>query len=168
MYHILAFLSQFEVWLCIDYRGSGNHLLIKVQVDQISWCGMCHLDVLLEHIDKWSSPNTSHEHEVQHYVLHGFCPVFLMNLGHFKVVCFLVLQLPLMLLLQHKCAANMSNAVGLGAMFHWLEHKCCKLEVLCHHYGNLIPPVQSPPTHQASRLSNNVTGHGDVLIREAS
>ena len=31
------------------------------------------------------------------------------------------------------------HVVGLGAMFHHLEHKCCKLWILCHWDGNWFP-----------------------------
>ena len=92
MYHtcswissILNILSQLEVQLSINYGGSGDHLLIKVQVSIMFRRVMCHLDMVLDHIGQWHSPNSPYKLDVQHYVLHSFCSIVPINFGHLNL-----------------------------------------------------------------------------------
>ena len=88
---------------------------------------MCHLDVVPDHICQWSSPNPFYKLEGQHFVLYRFCPVVLINLLCIEVICALLLHLLLMLVLQHRCAVDTSNVVGLGATFHCLNMNALSL-----------------------------------------
>ena len=66
---------------------------------------------------------------------------------HLGAICFILFQLPLMLILQHKCAVDTLNLIGLGATLHCLEHECYKLQVHGCQDGNVVPPVQCLTNH---------------------
>ena len=78
---------------------------------------------------------------MQTYVLHSLYPVILINLRHLNAICFLLLQLPLMLVLQHRCAVDVPDNEVIGAMFHYFEHERHEFEILHGEDGDLIPPV---------------------------
>ena len=80
---------------------------------------------------------------MQYYVLCSFHPIVLIDFGCLSIVSFLLFQLPLMLLLQHRCAADTSNFGVLGAIFHNLKHEQCKLEVL-HSLSGIFPLAKLP------------------------
>ena len=117
---IQAFLIHLESSLSVNNGSSGNHLLIKVQVSTIMRQDMCYVDV----------PYLSNKLEVQHYVLHILCPSVLMNFWCLIVICFLLFQLPLMLVLQHRCAADMLYVIYLGAAFHYLNMNAASFRFL--------------------------------------
>ena len=77
---------------------------------------MSHLDIVLNHIGQHNPLYPSNKHEVQHYVLQRFFPMVLINFGHLGVVCFLLFQLSLLLVQQHRCVAHTLNVIGLGAV----------------------------------------------------
>ena len=83
-----------------------------VQVSTLSRQDVSYLDMALD------QRGPSHTSNKQNYVLHSLCPVVPINFGQLKVFCFFLPQLPLVLVLQHRCAGDMSDIVVLGAMFH--------------------------------------------------
>ena len=106
---------------------------------------MGNLDVMPDHIGQQSPPHTSDKLEVQYYVLHSFYLIILIHFGRLSFVGFLLFQLPMMLVMQHRCAVDMSDIIGLGLMFHHLEHTHCELKILCYQGRNLLPPVSNLP-----------------------
>ena len=104
-----------------DNWSSVNHLLIKIHVSIMYRWDMCNLLMAPNHIGQWNPAHPSDKLEVQHYVLHNFCPMILINFGCLSVICFLLFQLPLMLVLQHRCVVDILNVLCLGAAFHQLE-----------------------------------------------
>ena len=102
---------------------------------------MGYLDMAPDHIGKWGPHHTSLELEVCHYVVHSLLPVILINFGCIDVTWFLLFQLPLKLVLQHRYAVDVLNPVVLGTMLHCLEHACHEIEILCSQDGNLVASV---------------------------
>ena len=100
-----------------------------------------------DHIGQWSPPHPLNELKGKDYVLQSLCLAVFVNLMHLKVICLLLLPLLLMLVFDHCSAIDKSNVIRLGAMFHPFKHECCKLEVFCHEYRNLVPPVRFPHTN---------------------
>ena len=49
-----------------------------------------------------------------------------------------------LIVVECSCCGQM-NVIRLGAAFHYLEHECSKLEVLCHQYGKSPCPESWPP-----------------------
>ena len=87
----------------MDATLCGHHAVLDNKFEvllTIIW-KMRYFDMTHEHIGKQNSPHSSNELEVYNYVLYSFCPVFLVYFGHLSVICFLLFQLPLMLVIQY-------------------------------------------------------------------
>ena len=110
---IKGFLSNFEVWLCFNNGSPCNNLFISTISRGDVGTG--------PHRPAGSSSYLSRAW-VQYYVLHIFCPIFLINFGCLSLI-YLLLQLPLMLVSQHRCGRDMSNIKVLGTMLHCLKHE---------------------------------------------
>ena len=147
-------------------RGSGIHLLIKIQESVISRWDMCHLHVVYDNEGQWD-PSLISQASGEDYVLHCLCPVVFINPLHLEVIYPFLFQLPFVLIFLHCFAIDICNVIRLGAIFHWIEHAGCKLGVFHHQNENLVPPVRHLLVHLAMRPSNYITYCSNVLIREA-
>ena len=107
----------------VSTMDPGNYLLVKIQVSIILRLDVSYLDMVPDCIGQRGPLQTFNKPEVQNYALHTLFLVLLINFGQLKVFCFLLLQLPLVLVLQHRCAVHTSDIVVLGATFHWFEHE---------------------------------------------
>ena len=144
---IQGFLNHLEVRPCINFGSPGNYLLVNVQVSTISRGDLGYLEVALDHIGQQGLPHTSHKLEVQHYILHSFGPIVLINFRHLGLVCLLLFQLSLMLVLQHRYPVDTYDLIVLGTMLHCVKHECHEFEFLCGQDRDLVPPVQSLHAH---------------------
>ena len=69
----LALSQEWGPWWSLSFQGSGQHY-IQARYG-LPWCGAGPYRPV-------EPPNTSNKLEVQHYVLHSFCPIVLINFGH--------------------------------------------------------------------------------------
>ena len=113
---------------CITLVAEICYILIKVQISIKSRQDVSYLDMVLDLIGQQGPPHTSHELEVQNYVLHSIYPLFI-NFGHLNVVCFHQLHLPLMLVMQQRCAVDVPDHKVLEVMFHHFEHEHHMFEI---------------------------------------
>ena len=97
-----------------------DNLIIKVQVSTISRWDMGYLYVVSDNIGHQSPPQTYNELEVQHYVLHSFCPNVLINFGCLSIIGLLLFQLQLMLVL-NRVSVNRTWIFSQGGSNNRLE-----------------------------------------------
>ena len=127
------------LWQSSPYQGSGRSN-IQTRYLPPSHSARSHTPTEFH----WCPPP---ELEVQSYGLHNFPPITFIDFGYLCIACFLMFQLPLMLVSQHRCAVVMSDLIVPERMPNCLKHECRKFGILHGQDRNLVASFWSLPTH---------------------
>ena len=81
----------------VNYGSSDDHFCIKVKVFITFTPKVRYFDIAFDHISQWNSPHPLNQLEVYNYILNILYSIVLVCFGHLSAGCFLLFQLPLML-----------------------------------------------------------------------